>query len=73
MKAVIFDFNGTLFWDTPKHVLAWRQMSEKLRGKPFTHEEDLLLTGRTNTQLIEYCLGRTPTKEEFDQICEFWQ
>ena len=70
MKAVIFDFNGTLFWDTPKHVLAWRQMSEKLRGKPFTHEEDLLLTGRTNTQLIEYCLGRTPTKEEFDQIVQ---
>ena len=68
MKAVIFDFNGTLFWDTPKHVAAWKKMSEKLRGTPFTHEEDLLLTGRTNKQLIEYCLKREPTQEEVDKI-----
>ena len=26
-KAVIFDFNGTLFFDNDKHVLAWGKIS----------------------------------------------
>ena len=28
-KGVIFDFNGTLFFDNPKHVLAWGKISRK--------------------------------------------
>lgn len=68
MEAVIFDFNGTLFWDTDKHVYAWKLLSEKLRGYPFTHEEDLLLTGRTNYQLLEYIYGHPLDKEEADRI-----
>lgn len=31
-KGVIFDFNGTLFFDSDKHVLAWGKMAEELRG-----------------------------------------
>ena len=31
-KGVIFDFNGTLFFDSEKHVLAWGKMAEELRG-----------------------------------------
>ena len=32
-KGVIFDFNGTLFFDSDKHVLAWGRMAEKHVGK----------------------------------------
>lgn len=31
-KGVLFDFNGTLFFDSDKHVLAWGKLSEDLRG-----------------------------------------
>lgn len=28
-KGVIFDFNGTLFFDNPKHILAWSKWPKK--------------------------------------------
>ena len=31
-KGVIFDFNGTLFFDNDKHILAWGEISKMLRG-----------------------------------------
>ena len=37
-KGIIFDFNGTLFWDSKKHLEAWREYSKKLRGHAFTDE-----------------------------------
>ncbi len=33
MKAVIFDFNGTLFNDYDKHLKVWNKISQLLRGK----------------------------------------
>ena len=30
-KGVIFDFNGTLFFDNPKHILAWSKISQDIR------------------------------------------
>ena len=38
-KGVIFDFNGTLFFDNDKHILAWGEISKMLRGKGITEEE----------------------------------
>ena len=32
MKGIIFDFNGTLFFDSHMHYEAWRIFSKKLRG-----------------------------------------
>ena len=29
-KGVIFDFNGTLFYDTPFHNTAWQRMVKEL-------------------------------------------
>lgn len=34
IKGVIFDFNGTLFWDSLKHQEAWSIMAKRLRGTP---------------------------------------
>ena len=39
MKGIIFDFNGTLYWDSKLHYDAWRDFSKILRGSAFTDEE----------------------------------
>lgn len=63
-KGVIFDFNGTLFWDSKKHLEAWREYSKKLRGTAFTDDEmRKYMFGRTNEDIIKYLIGRQPDKE----------
>ena len=64
MKGIIFDFNGTLYWDSQLHYDAWREFSAILRGKPFSDEEmrDKMF-GHTNEDIIEYAIGHKPSKE----------
>lgn len=63
-KGIIFDFNGTLFWDSAKHKQTWIEFSKRLRGYPFTEEELLkYMFGRTNEEIIKYAIGRQPTAE----------
>lgn len=63
-EGIIFDFNGTLYWDSEKHKETWREYSKKLRGTPFTDEEMLkYMFGRTNEQIIKYAIGKQPTPE----------
>lgn len=67
-KGIIFDFNGTLFWDSQKHYDAWIEMSKRLRGTPFNDYEMLhYMFGRTNKMIIEYAIGRVPTEEETEK------
>lgn len=68
-KGIIFDFNGTLFWDSQKHYDAWYEMSKRLRGKPFDDYEMVhYMFGRTNAMIMEYALGRKPSKEEAEKF-----
>lgn len=63
-KGIIFDFNGTLYWDSAKHKQAWREFSKIIRGTEFTDEEMVLhMFGRTNEEIIEYAIGRKPEPE----------
>ena len=63
-RGIIFDFNGTLYWDSAKHKETWREYSKKLRGTPFTDEEMIkYMFGRTNEQIIKYAIGKQPTPE----------
>ncbi len=63
-KGIIFDFNGTLFWDSAKHKQTWREFSKILRGYSFTEEELLkYMFGRTNEEIIKYAIGKQPTPE----------
>ncbi len=65
MKAAIFDFNGTLFYDTDKHRQAWKRYGKKLLGRPVTEEEwQTSILGRNNKLILTFLLGRTPTEEE---------
>ncbi len=69
-KGLIFDFNGTLFWDTWQNREAWKEISRQLRGTAFNDTELAMLNGRTNPATIEYLLGHIPTPEEARHISE---
>lgn len=64
MKGIIFDFNGTLYWDSQLHYDAWREFSKIIRGVSFTNEEmrDKMF-GHTNEDIIEYAIGKKPSAE----------
>ena len=71
MRGIIFDFNGTLFWDSQLHLDAWREYSKKLRGTAFTDEEMLkYMFGRTNEDIIEYAIGRKPDRALVEKYAE---
>ncbi len=68
MKGIIFDFNGTLYWDSQLHYDAWREYSAMLRDKPFSDEEmRTQMFGHTNADIIEYLIGHKPSKEMVDK------
>ena len=61
-NGIIFDFNGTLFWDSELHMEAWREFSRRLRGTSFSDEEMLkYMFGRTNEDIIAYAIGKRPS------------
>lgn len=68
MKGIIFDFNGTLYWDSKLHYEAWREYSAMLRSYPFTDDEMReKMFGHTNSDIIEYLIGEKPTQEMVDK------
>ena len=70
-KGIIFDFNGTLLFDSEKHLEAWRDYSKILRGTAFTDEEmRKYMFGRTNEDIIAYAIGRTPEPELVERLGE---
>jgi len=70
-KGVIFDFNGTLFFDSEKHVLAWGKMAEELRGFGIGLEEmQAHFYGVPNNRAIEYILQKECAEEELTKYSE---
>ncbi|TDW26083.1 HAD superfamily hydrolase (TIGR01509 family) [Breznakia blatticola] len=67
-KAVIFDFNGTLFFDNDKHIKAWGEISKKLRGIEL-QEAELLehINGVPNNKVIQYMLDGKATAQQMEQ------
>lgn len=71
MKGIIFDFNGTLFFDSHMHYEAWRIYSKKLRGYEFSDDEMReKMFGRTNADIIEYAIGKKPTPEMVEKLAK---
>lgn len=69
--GIIFDFNGTLFFDSDKHEKAWRIFSKKLRGNQLSDEElQKVMHGRTNKSLIEYLLNDSIDDEKLFKLSE---
>lgn len=69
-KALIFDFNGTLFWDSEYHRQAWNSVSMQYRKKPLSLEESHYLNGRTNAETITYLSGYLPGTAELERLSE---
>ncbi len=70
-KGVIFDFNGTLFFDSDKHVLAWGKMGKELRGSEIGLEEmQAHFYGVPNNRAIEYLLQKECDEAELTKYSE---
>lgn len=71
MKGIIFDFNGTLFWDSNLHEQAWSLMAVKYLGHPLTHHEMVVnMHGRTNDNILTWMLGRRPSPAEMTNLAD---
>lgn len=65
IKGVLLDFNGTLFFDSQFHELAWKAVSKELRGYEMS-EEELRdhMHGKNNDKVIEYIMGKAIDAKE---------
>lgn len=70
MKAIVFDFNGTLFFDTDKNYEAWTVYSETLRGTRLNEQELNFLKGANNRSTLEYIKGRKISDQEYEEWSE---
>ena len=71
MRGIIFDFNGTLFWDSQLHIDAWIEYSAKIRKTPFTVDEMLHhMFGMTNKDILTYALGKEPDDAFVEKIAQ---
>ena len=70
-KGVIFDFNGTLFFDSEKHIQAWGRMGVELRGCAIGPEEmQAHFYGVPNNRAIEYLLQKECDEAELTKYSE---
>ena len=71
MKAILFDFTGTLFYDSDKHYIAWSRFLAK-RGLhvPTPEEFQRDFAGTVNTDLLHRYVDPTMTAEQIVRAVE---
>ena len=69
-KYVIFDFNGTMFFDSDKHVEAWLRFSKKYGLNITKDYVENSLNGRSNEDILPELFKRPFTKEEINLYAE---
>jgi HAD superfamily hydrolase (TIGR01509 family) len=62
-RAAIFDFNGTIFWDTELNYISWRNCIRRWLDREYSREEYFNLNGRTNKETIEKVFNKKLSKE----------
>ncbi|MBP3620890.1 MAG: HAD family phosphatase [Lachnospiraceae bacterium] len=69
--GVIFDFNGTMFFDSQKHVKAWTTYAEEMIGRSITPEEKrLYINDKSGRKIIEHFLGYEISDDMYEQFSE---
>ncbi len=64
-KGIIFDFNGTLVFDTHAQEQAWHTLIPELRGSPFSEEEfKAHVHGHTNREIFSHVFSKPLTEAE---------
>jgi beta-phosphoglucomutase len=67
-EAVIFDFNGTLYWDTAYHNLAWDIFLQK-HNLSLTDEEKIQkIHGRSNDDIFRYLFNKELSLIQIQQM-----
>ena len=64
IKGVIFDFNGTLYWDTALHNMAWDQFLEKHMIFLSDEEKNSRIHGKNNIDILKNLFARELTQAE---------
>lgn len=54
--GIIFDFNGTLYWDEDENREAWNRTAVMIRGRELSDDEFSSLNGRTDEETVLYFL-----------------
>ncbi len=69
--GVIFDFNGTMFFDSEKHIKAWTLFLEDMLGEKLTETEiNRYVKNLPGRQLIEVFLDCEISDEMYEQFSE---
>lgn len=69
IRGVIFDFNGTLIWDSSLQEAAWKEFSAQIRGQELSDSEfEQEVHGRTNSHTLQYLLGRDLDDNELKEL-----
>lgn len=69
--GVIFDFNGTMFFDSKYHIKAWTSYVEELTGGPVAKKDvEQHIIGKSGKNIVEYFLGYELNDDMVEQFCE---
>ena len=69
--GVIFDFNGTMFYDSDKHIKAWTMYIEELVGEELSDEAvEKYVKTMPGRQLIDHYLGYEISDDMYEQLSE---
>lgn len=67
-KAVIFDFNGTLVWDTPHHNKAFDIFLDKHNIQLTDEEKTIKIHGKTNPDIMRGIFERELSAQEIEDF-----
>jgi beta-phosphoglucomutase len=68
IKGVVFDFNGTLFWDTNIHNKAWDIFLEKNNIRLSNKEKNKKIHGKNNRDILNILFSNQLSKEEINRL-----
>ena len=71
ITAVIFDFNGTLYFDSHIHIEAWKRFLTLHKFPSMTDEQfKEKFLGRNNSEIMEMLYGCKLTPERIEELAE---
>ncbi len=68
IKGVIFDFNGTLFWDTELHNKAWDVFLQRHNLKLSDKEKNEKIHGKNNKDILNALFQRQLLREDINKF-----
>ena len=69
--GVIFDFNGTMFFDRELQLRAWATYVEELSGVSLSRKGiERHIDGRSPKEILEHFLGYELGQDTLEQLCE---